>query len=405
MTSVVIVSPGQLGSNPRVVKEATALHDAGADVHVISTKVMAAVEPRDREVLANARWSSERIAFDDRRRWRRERLLQVAASAAHRVLPAAWLSPLAHSAFSRRLTQAAMARKADLYIAHYVAALPAAARAAARHGARFAYDAEDFHPGDLADTPGNRAQTALIRRIEARYLPHAAYVTAASPGIADAYAAEYGIPRPTVIHNVFPKTGAAQARNNAATAPRPSLYWFSQTRGTDRGLELALEAIARARSRPHLHIRGHAQPGFDEAFMAQARRLGCAERVHLLDPAEPSRMVELAAAYDAGFAGETGETQNHKIALSNKLFTYLLAGIPAVLSDIPAHTGFAPELPGAAFLFRNGDADSLAAVLDGLFESPDKLQAAREAAVALGESRFNWESESSRLVEVFRGAA
>jgi glycosyltransferase involved in cell wall biosynthesis len=405
MPSITILTPGQVGSNPRVVKEATTLAEAGADVHVVATKVMAGVEPLDQAVLSEATWSHERIRLDNRFRWLRERLLQAAASSARQVIRSAWLGPVAHSAFTRQLTRAASARRADLYIAHYVAALPAAAKAAARHGTRFAFDAEDFHLGDLPDTPEHHRSKSLIREIEQRYLPHAAYVTAASPGIAAAYAAEYGIRPPTVLRNVFPKAEAPVAATAAGTVrPQPTVYWFSQTRGTERGLECALEAIAIAKTRPHLHIRGFPQAGFDEAFLARARALGCEDRVHLLDPVDPTQMVPLASCYDVGFVGETGKTQNRQIALTNKQFTYLLAGIPAVLSDIPAHREFATEAQDAAFLFRNGDPASLAEVLDKLLSDPARLEESRKAAYAMAQSRFNWDAESALLLELVETA-
>src|SRR5437868_48615 len=82
----------------------------------------------------------------------------------------------------------ALAVKADLYIAHYDAALWAARAAARRHGGLYAFDAEDFHPGDLEDRPEHTFANTLIHTLEAECLPGCAYMTAASPGIADAYA-------------------------------------------------------------------------------------------------------------------------------------------------------------------------------------------------------------------------
>ena len=150
------------------------------------------------------------------------------------------------------ITAAALEVRADLYIAHYPAALPAAAKSAARHGAHYAFDAEDFHLGDLPDLPEHERERRQLRAIEGAYLPGAAYVTASSPGIADAYARAYGIKRPAVVLNVFPLSRAPASTTPRGTAePGPSLYWFSQTIGPDRGLETAVAAIGRARSRPH----------------------------------------------------------------------------------------------------------------------------------------------------------
>jgi hypothetical protein len=156
MARICIVTPGQLGSNPRVVKEAEALAGAGHDVRVIATKVASFVEPRDQAVLANAAFGAERVAFDDKMCWRTQRMRQAIARKAWAMAPVPGLAASAHSAMTSRLASAACAVPADLYVAHYVAALRAAAQAAHRHQAAYAFDAEDFHLGDLPDEPGSR---------------------------------------------------------------------------------------------------------------------------------------------------------------------------------------------------------------------------------------------------------
>ena len=203
-------------------------------------------------------------------------------------------------------------------------ALPVrAARAAQRHGRPFAFDAEDFHVGDLADLPANAFDKSLIGSIECRYLPKASYVTAASQGIAEAYAAEYGIEQPKVILNTFPKRLRRRRTPSprGVIQPRPSLYWFSQTIGPDRGLECAVRAIARAKSIPHLFLRGVPTNGYKEKLAGLAREVGAGERLHFLAPAPPAQMESLAAKYDIGFVGETEGTLNRRIALTNKQFT------------------------------------------------------------------------------------
>lgn len=401
MARICIVTPGQLASNPRVVKEAAALNSAGHQVTTIATRVLDAVEARDRSVMQTAGWRTERIAFNRGWRWRLERLRQSLAAAGWSATGLAVLEDAAHSGMTRRLIEAARATPADLYIAHYVAAIPAAAEAARCHGALYAFDAEDFHLGDLPDAPRYAKAKALIRAIEGRLLPGAAYVTAASPGIADAYVATYGIPRPTVILNTSPRHSAPPAPTPCGVAcPGPSLYWFSQTIGPDRGLECAVDAIARAASSPHLYLRGMPARGYIELLRARAIERGVGDRVHVLEPAMPAEMERLASLYDVGLVGETGATENRRIALTNKIFTYLSAGIPALLSDVPAHRAIADDVAGAVMLYPASDPGALAQAIDRLLSDPGRLAAARDCAHALGQSRFAWERDSARLLEL-----
>lgn len=300
---------------------------------------------------------------------------------------------------SRRLINAALATPADLYIAHYVAALPAAVAAARRHGAVYAFDAEDFHLGDLPEAPEHIRARRLIESIESRYLPHAAYVSAASPGIANAYTDRYAISPPVVILNTFSKTLSASFASSPDSHMRaPSVYWFSQTIGPCRGLEGAVDAIAQAQSAPHLHLRGTPSKGYAEMLRARAFALGVGNRLHIHEPGKPDEMVAMASLYDVGLVGETRTTFSRSIALTNKQFTYLLAGLPAIMSDLPAHKAYAAEAEGAAFLYRSEDARSLSEALDALFVDRTRLAAAKRRAHLLGQSKFNWEAEAPKLL-------
>jgi glycosyltransferase involved in cell wall biosynthesis len=391
-----IVTSGQLGSNPRVVKEAEALAEFGHDVSVVSTKVTEFVEPRDQSILRAATWDVDRVRFD---RPLDRKILRIRQELARSVFSCTGREELAELSFShmtRRVGQEAASRPADLFIAHYVAALPAAAKAAALYKAHYAFDAEDFHLGDLSQRPEHEEERRLIRIIEERYLPGAAYITAASPGIAAAYVDAYNVKPPAVILNVFSRSEAPSATNSRGTVfPGPSIYWFSQTIGPERGLEYAVQAIGLTRTRPHLYLRGTPTGGYDDYLRSLSIDAGVDGRVHVLPPADPDEMIKLAVNHDIGYVGETGDTESRRIALTNKLFTYLLAGIPVVMSDIPAHRDLAPRLGRAARLYEAGNAKDLALAFDRLLAEPRVLASSRNEAWRLGQERYNWEAEKT----------
>jgi len=406
---VCILTPGHLSTNPRLVKEADALAKAGYDVSVIAADFALWARDADRSFSGRSWQVARTLPFGPLSPWptriaqvlrqRVARAITVAGVRHPAIVRAAW-HPIAPE-----LVTAALGVRADLYIAHYPAALPAAAIAARYHQARYAYDAEDFHLGDAPEGRAHDAERYMIRAIEGRYLPGCAYVSAASPGIALAYVEAYSVARPTVVLNVFPRAEAATGPTQRGTAtPAPSVYWFSQTIGRDRGLECAVRAIGQARSRPHLYLRGMPAVGFLDHLRMIAGEAGAVERLHVLPPAAPSEMGRLAATYDVGLVGETGNTLNRRIALTNKQFTYLLAGIPVVMSDIPAHRDFAPSLGVATRLYPVEDAAGLTQALDTLLGDGASLAAARNAAWRLGQDRFNWDLEQAKLLSCVEAA-
>ena len=103
--------------------------------------------------------------------------------------------------------------------------------------------------------------------------------------------------------------------------------------------------------------------------------------------------------YDAGLSGETGHTENRRIALTNKLFSYLLAGLPILMTDVPAHLALAGDLKKCAQFYSIDDADALAQVMDNWLLNDLALKTARISAWELGRAKFNWEYEKKRLLD------
>lgn len=396
--AVCIVSPGNLASSPRLLKEADALHGAGYDVTAVVCDITEALRDADDEIAAMVPWKTLRVprpASDGVVRRVARPMARVALATCKAMPPV--LAALAYGGPVMALRRKACEVRADLYIAHYIAALPAAAAAAKRNGALLGFDAEDFHSGEGTGAPGDDFRMDMVRIVERAALPACSHLTAAAPLIADAYAARYGIAPPATLLNVFPLSMAPAARPPHRNG-RLSTYWFSQTIGPDRGLQAFIRGMARARAMVTLDIRGSNRWGHGNALLALAKSLGLEGRVRLLPMAPPRDMVRLAADYDLGLSLETDVSENRRLCLTNKIFTYLLAGVPIVASDTPAQRKLAPDLGDAVRLISLADPMNIANALDELAAGP-VLEAASATAWRLGRERYNWDCEQEVLLQ------
>ena len=394
---VCLLTPGHLATNPRLVKEADALAAAGYEVEVVAARFTAWADEADRE-FDNRPWRVQKIPFGAAaptaarayRSLRRKLARRAMGMGAGRLAVAErafhWIVP--------ELAAAACNVRADLYIAHNLAALPAAYRASRLHGAKLGFDAEDFHAGEMSDGAESDFDRHLVERIEGHYLPACSYLTAASGGIARAYAARYGLLEPTTILNVFPLAQAPSAPTpRGFSTPSPSVYWFSQTIGPDRGLEAAVRALGLSTHRPHLCLRGNVSAAYRSFLQTLANEHAVGAQLHFLQPGAPGEMPRRAAEYDLGLASEPGTTLNNRLACSNKVFTYLLAGVPSLASATPAQCEVAAMAEGAVHLYATDNAGALAKLLDRLLGSPQALAQSRARAWSLGQTRFNWDNE------------
>ena len=149
-------------------------------------------------------------------------------------------------------------------------------------------------------------------------------------------------------------------------------------------------------------MRGTTSPGYAAAIDTLVAKLNIVGQVHLLDPIEPDLLERAGAEYDIGYVGEPGDTENSKLALANKLFSYLGSGLAILASETPAHLGIAADLGGAIKTFPAGDAAALAERLDEWLADRAKLQAARNSAWTLGQTRFSWETDKTTLVNLIK---
>jgi hypothetical protein len=400
---VCLVTAGSLASSPRIVKAADALQGAGYRVRVVSVQGDAWQQDGDRDLRRTRNWSWQCVSFDWRRgfarrlwsglRWRVGRavaghvhpdrlLLGLVARAAVRVHPA--------------LVRAVRVRPADLFYGGTSGGMAATAAAAAAWRAPYALDLEDFYTAVQSNDEAGRLVHALQRRIETAILPGAAFLTAASTPIAEAYGAAYGFAPPVTVRNTFPLPVAMPPLEPRRGALR--LYWFSQTIGPGRGLEDVVRAIGRSGLTGELHLRGRAAVGYLEVLGRFGR--STAPRLALIvhAPIAPDAMVESCRRYDIGLAVEPGTPRNNALALSNKAFTYILAGLAVAFTDTPGQRSLARDLGEGALLYRPGDVDALAAGLKRWAEDRTTLQRAKVAAWEAARRRWHWEHPEERGV-------
>jgi glycosyltransferase involved in cell wall biosynthesis len=404
---ICIVTPDSVSSTPRVVKEADALSAAGYQVRVVCSQgVVDYVRSFDAELHQGKTWRLDALGWSARRakeRWRywksglRQRLLQrlprwfwrfpsVVDRAEGRLLP--------------ELAACAAAEPADLYIGHYPTGLAAAARAAARHRALLRYDAEDLHVAEYPTGASEDARAARIRRIEGFYLPRVSAVTAASPLIGVELERRYALPPVVTVLNAFPWAEREKLDQTLARRPGPlRAYWFSQTIGADRGVEDAVRAAAVLGEEIELHLQGQVSEVEKERLLGlvQPERL----RAHIFfhEPIPPTELLAFAAQFDLGLALETPRSLNRQIAVSNKIFIYMQAGLAVVCSDVAGQRYVMDRSPGAGCTYVTGDYQALADALRNFARDANKLKACRDASLACAHHTWNWETESKTLLK------
>lgn len=400
---VCIVSGIQVIDNPRVVKEADALVDAGYDVTVLSVVNRPADLPRITSLVGSRRW--RHLPVVDRSDSRpAARLAGIGSRATARILRTVlrlgFEHPLHLGLETLPLLRAARQADADLYSLHVEQSLWIGTRLVGE-GRPVRMDVEDWYSEDgVAEDRATRPRR-LMRSAEKLLLNRAVHSTTTSEAMADALVAAYDCPRPAIVYNSFPTSERARidgvARDRVDTR-LPSIIWFSQTIGPGRGLGALVSAVG-ALGRPvELHLRGTARVGYLDRLLGDAPA-GIRGRIFVHPQVPQEELLSRVAEHDIGYCGELSDCANHDLTISNKLFEYMRAGIGIVASDTAGQAEVARIAPDAVRLFRQGDPVGLRHALEPLVAEPGALASAKAASFAALVAHFSWEQSRQRIVD------
>ena len=274
----------------------------------------------------------------------------------------------------------------------------AAAAAARDNSAVLGFDAEDFHEEETDAVMRDRHEQGAIRLLLRHHLPEAKLLTAASPCIAEAFRIHHGVAMQVVL-NAFEPVDTRTGYTGPFTSSRPAkLYWFSQTMGAGRGLEQAVAILDRMNTPAEMWLRGFVR----DDYRLELARFG-AGRIKFLPPGAPDDMVAMAAEADAGLALELPHPPNRDMCLTNKVFVYLAAGLPQIMSATTAQVGFARDLGDAALVVDLNNAEAAARQIDGWLGAPSKFAQAAASARVMGR-RYSWAGEKSKFLAVVDSA-
>jgi glycosyltransferase involved in cell wall biosynthesis len=440
MKKICIVTTRHISYNPRVLKEADTLSANGYEVTVVTVNSHIDQARFDEELMRSRPWSLRSVDFrkaggKEERRWFYFSLKQKVFGFLSRFSCRAGIAERAAEKSFDSLVRLAKAIKADLYLVHHPEALGVGFSAARHNRAKFGFDAEDFHSG-MNEPPA--PADPLVLFLEKKYLPHCHYLTAASEGIARAYAGKYNIAKPVTILNtfkssipdqktwprdanppVFPKAKLEPATIGPSfdkpstpdqnTSPRKAslpvkFYWYSQVIGPNRGLETLLEAAGQINAGQiklpfEIHLRGSFNnENYKTALFELVKKTQLEGKVFFHTPILSENIIRDGSNFDIGLALESNISINRNLCVTNKVFSYLSSGLAIIGTDTDGQKEIFSHFPGAVRICGIDNKEDLATAMLFYICHPEKLEDAKRAAQKAAATRFNWEQESQKLL-------
>jgi glycosyltransferase involved in cell wall biosynthesis len=355
----------------RVRREAAALARAGHEVTVLE---LAAVAPGAR-LDGFARHSAQPPG------WLRRRL----PFHLYRLAFLAW--------FVRGLVRL----RPEVVHAHDAAMLLPGILGARLTGAQLVYDSHEL----ATSVPyRERAWALFVEGVERLVVPRCAAVITVSEGIAARLRERYRLPRtPTVVRNVsaLAPGGAGGLRARLGIDEDTPLVLHQGAPAPARGCEVLVDAVARLHG-VRLAFLGDPEPAYGARLRETIAARGLQERVTLLGSVPLEALLAHTAEADVGVTLLQDTCENHRLALPNKLFEYIAAGVPVIAGALP-ETQRLVETHGVGWCVPPSDPAALAAALRVALRGPRDPRLGERLATAADE--LCWEVEQERLLGLY----
>jgi glycosyltransferase involved in cell wall biosynthesis len=402
----------------RVLKEAGTLRDVGHDVTIIGTSRPGAGHDVERE--ARDGFAIVRVPVPRWSRWWRwfrapsrlwARLRHPGGAPGSRMDGLDWLAMWRFGNLGWARAAAREAGPADVYHGHDLTGLPAAIYARDLHGgtARVVYDSHELFVTSGAVVGRPSWAVAWLSRSEQEWAAQVDGLVTVSHGYAAELGPRLGRDDIVVVHNCPPRPVGELVRTDAireaAGIPvgAPIVLYHGGLR-PGRGIPQLAEAMLEpGLEHVHLAFLGFGPSREEAGHLASQPRF--AGRIHVLGPVPPMDVVSWVASVDVAAMPIQAHSQSYYLSTPNKMFEAFAAGVPVVASDFPGMRAIVREDPDRPLgeLCDPADPASIGRAIRAIVELTPEAWAelatrCRQAAV----ERWNWETESARLVELYR---
>lgn len=287
-------------------------------------------------------------------------------------------------------------RKKDIGLVniHALALLPLGFLLKSVYGARLIYDTHELE----SETNGlTGLRKKLAKRVEHSFIDTADQVFVVSEAIAEQYVLDYHIKRPVVVLNTPQYRSVSPTnrfRETFAIGEDRAIFLYQGALVSGRGVEVVLEAFkSNIESSAVIVFMGY---GPLEAEIKAASM----NYPHIFfHPAvRPQAVLDYTASADIGIALIENTCLSYYYCMPNKLFEYLMAGLPVIVSNMREMAAFVRDNTLGVVTADETPAAISSAIATLLKADLNHL---RENALAAGK-RYSWELQEQKMIAAYQ---
>jgi glycosyltransferase involved in cell wall biosynthesis len=296
----------------------------------------------------------------------------------------------------------AVRQKADVYHAHDFDALVPAYLASRANGAKLVYDSHELWLEQNRLAPRLPLQKRLLWLLEGALARRADLVITVSGPYAEELVARHSIDYPLILKNCPPYSEvqpSAQAKafltGTSDSSKKVAIYIGMLL--SNRGLEQLIESAQFLEDTMVVLI---GDGLFRASLEEKTKRMHLEDKVRFTGWVPYKELLTYAASANVGVVPTQSSCLSYAYTLENKLFDYLMAGLPIAVSDQPQRRQIV-EKYGVGEVFDESDPRSIAHAIASILNDEQRYQEMRHRAWEAAKLEFNWEAQARKLVESY----
>jgi len=293
---------------------------------------------------------------------------------------------------------------ADIYHAHDFTALPACYIVARLRRKPLIFDAHEL-PLSEFDVPHRRWLRLVLTPFLAHMITSCAGGIGASPFYEQVLRERYHVSRVMLLRNFPPyrlvkKSDRLHRRLGLDTSIRIALYQGNIQ--LDRGLDRVVQAATFLEHDIVIVLLGKGVEPTISELKALIVSVGVVNQVKILPPVPYEELLDWTASADLGLTLiPLDGTLNMRTCLPNKLFEYLMAGLPVLTSPMEAVAPLVTSYDVGHVTLSLAPAD-VAAAINAMLRDTSALARMRLNALNAAKHEFNWEKEQANLIQLYQ---
>ncbi len=282
----------------------------------------------------------------------------------------------------------------DIATANDLDTLPAVYWASRIKGRDCVYDSHEYFT-EVPELVGRRRVQRVWQWIERQIFPNLRCCMTVCQSIADVYSEKYGV-KVEVVRNV-PNRCVTPVALAPIDVPQERVVLYQGALNMGRGLELLIDAMALVNNACLLLV---GDGDCRNELQERARRNGMESSVRFVGRVDFKDLPSYTQLATIGVSLEENFGLNYRYALPNKLFDYIQAGKPVLVSDLPEMAAMVSHY-GCGEIVYGRTPQLLAEQISNLLMDQKKLQT-YSSNCSLAAQELCWEFEEQILLKLYQ---